>query len=413
MRNTNMTVIEDMGISKEYFELGQEQAKQGKWKKAEEFYRKAIEVKPDFHEAHLHLGDSLKFQGNLDEAINCYIKSNNINPSYKLPYLRIKRTLNNSDISLEQLEIVSQFSEEAFKQEPDNKQIQRLLINSLGALGKVSEAIKYSETITLQNNLATNPEYVKKYWEKGKSKGPDFIIIGFMKCGTTSLYDYILKHPQVLPASQKEIMFFNNQNLLKMGIDWYRSNFPPIPDNSDYVTGEASTLYVQDSATAKRIKDNFPNTKLIVILRNPIKRAISHYHFDTRLFGRKNNLELIINREINNLKKAEDIKKFIDGKSGIISTGLYIYFLEQWMSLFPKEQFLILKTEDLAKNTTTTMNRVFDFLGLADYQIEQFPRKNSGTYDSLDDELQNKLSEFYKPYNQMLEQFLQMNFSWE
>ena len=397
-----------------FFDLGRALAKKSNWDKATSCYQKVIQINPDFHEAYLYLGDIYKSQDNLDEAINYYIKATQIKPNYYLSYVRIKRLIKKTNLSQNQLEKINQLALATIKKYPSNKQVQSILPYSLILLNNIPEAIQKCQEITRHNNLTLKPEFVNNYWSQGKPHGPDFIIVGFMKCGTTSLYDYILQHPRILPASQKEIMFFNDDKLFQLGTDWYLSNFPPIPDKNDYVTGEASTMYVHSSLVAQRLKDFFPETKIIVILRNPVARAISHYFFNAKQGVIKNKtIEKVIDLELNKIAKVTDFSKYLDGKNGIISAGLYVYFLKTWMSIFPKKQFLILETENLAKAPEFLMEKVFKFLGLSNYEISKSPKKNSGSYRGISDELICKISDFYRPHNQLLEEYIGTKFNWE
>ena len=108
---------------------------------------------------------------------------------------------------------------------------------------------------------------------------PEFIVIGAQRCGTTSLYAYLSSHPQVVPAIKKEVHFFD-YNFGK-GLDWYRSHFPRWTPMG--VTGEATPYYMFHPNAAKRVYQVIPQTKLIMLLRNPIDRAYSHYHHEVRL----------------------------------------------------------------------------------------------------------------------------------
>ena len=101
---------------------------------------------------------------------------------------------------------------------------------------------------------------------------PDFIIIGAQMCGTTSLYDYLAKHPNVLLSYVKEIHFFDHS--YNKGLLWYRSFFPLRIIKGKRMTGEASPYYIFHSHSAKRIAKTLPSVKLIVMLRNPVDRSI-------------------------------------------------------------------------------------------------------------------------------------------
>ena len=113
---------------------------------------------------------------------------------------------------------------------------------------------------------------------------PDFIIIGAQKCGTTTLFDLLEQHPLLAPSYKKEIHYFDGGldpriDTFKKGLSWYRGHFPL---KSGKLTFEASPLYLFNSLCAERIKRAVPDVKLIVLLRNPTDRAISHYFHSLR-----------------------------------------------------------------------------------------------------------------------------------
>jgi len=112
---------------------------------------------------------------------------------------------------------------------------------------------------------------------------PNFIIVGFPKCGTTSLYEYLVQHPSILPAFQKEIFFFIWH--AKKGMLWYRANFPTVITKfiqklrkRKFVTGEATPSYLLYPKVARQIHNMNPNTKLIVLMRNPTDKAFSNFN---------------------------------------------------------------------------------------------------------------------------------------
>ena len=96
-----------------------------------------------------------------------------------------------------------------------------------------------------------------------------------------------------------------------------------------------------------------------------------------------------------------------------LGTGIYIDFIHNWMSIFPKEQFLILSTEEFYRNPKTIMKEVFDFLGLLNYNVPEYKKLNLGSYPSISKSMQQKLSNFFRPHNQKLEECLGMKFNWE
>ena len=117
---------------------------------------------------------------------------------------------------------------------------------------------------------------------------PDFVIIGAQKSGTTSLYDFVVRHPDIAPAAKKEMHYFSRR--YGLGELWYRSNFPTNLSRRNFykktnqrrLSGEASPTYIFYPAVPSRMKKILPDVKLIVLLRNPVDRAYSQYHHTMR-----------------------------------------------------------------------------------------------------------------------------------
>ena len=131
---------------------------------------------------------------------------------------------------------------------------------------------------------------------------PDFIIIGSMKCGTTSLYYDICEHPCTLAAAYDEIGFFDSN--FHLGINWYRSMFPRKKQIEDVkqkegtaITGEDTPFYFWKSDVIDRIHEVIPECKLIAILRNPIDRAYSNYQIGVKYGSENLSFEEAINEE--------------------------------------------------------------------------------------------------------------------
>jgi hypothetical protein len=130
---------------------------------------------------------------------------------------------------------------------------------------------------------------------------PNFLIIGAQKSGTTSLYKYVAQHPQVVPAYKKEIYFFNTPQRYGRGLPYYRAHFPtkwamrrpPQPR----LTGEASPEYLFHPLAAERVQAAVPHAKFLVLLRNPVLRAYSHYQHMVRSGQETRTFEQALARE--------------------------------------------------------------------------------------------------------------------
>lgn len=243
---------------------------------------------------------------------------------------------------------------------------------------------------------------------------PHFIIIGAMKCGTSTLYRNLVELPYITPAIKKEVHFFDKK--YELGLDWYRDHFPLLLDyKENYVTGEASPRYIIHPDVPKRVFETMPQVKLIALLRNPIDRAYSHYHHMSRKGKDTLSFEDAITKEMeefnNNMEKALENYKTLS--TSYLTRGVYADQLKRWMNLFPKEQFLILKSEDFFTDPQIGFKQVTDFLDLPNWEYTDHKQWNVGSYSKMEDHLRKRLTEFFRPHNQRLYEFLGRDFGWE
>lgn len=361
------------------------------------------------------LGNDLKEKNQWNEAIAASMKAIEIEPSFSLSYLLLNYIIC-CCTSLKQNElariIASYYQIIQGRLTPSYANV--ALGDILTKQGKITEAITAYKT-GIDKTIYANKKYTNKYIDSPKIYNVNFLIIGMGKAGTSSLYHYLSQHPQILPATAKELHFFNHN--FELGIDWYLAHFPPVPVGGDFLTGEATPWYLSSNNVEKKVFQLFPNIKLIAILRNPIDRAISHYYMNLKLRKEHRSLEGAITSELAILKDITNpnliSEKYWQTESGYLWFGLYIYFLEKWMVLFPREQFLILQSEDLSSQTDKTMKQVYEFLGISNYLLSEYSKINSGAYANISNELRQKLSEFFQPHNQKLEDYLGMEFHWK
>ena len=257
---------------------------------------------------------------------------------------------------------------------------------------------------------------------------PDFYLIGAQKCGTSALYDYLVQHPSIHPCNTKEPRFFDKY--YDRGINWYKSSFPFTFQkkietklfNKKFLTGEATERYFEHPHAPQRIKLVTPKSKFIALLRNPIDRAYSHYNMR---YGSKKEVlsfEQAINSEKDRTKdefdrmlKNEDYYSKDYFHHSYLERGIYVDKLKRWMNVFPKEQFLILNSEDFFKDPHTTYNQVLKFLNLSEWKLDEYKKIGAGNYKhpQIDPQFRKKLIEFFKPYNEDLFKFLGIKFDWD
>lgn len=193
--------------------------------------------------------------------------------------------------------------------------------------------------------------------------GPAFILIGVQKAGTTSTITALNAHPRV-SMLQNEIHFFDNNALYERGITWYKSLFADI-NAAGLVSGEKTPAYCYLRHAVDRIHTNFPHTKLILILREPVQRA--HSEWCMYLSWGKNDAMLTLGPTWRTSMEAlRDTKLSEITANGYwaLQRGFYDEIIEYIWSKFNKNQVHIAIAERVLANPTAEYNRIFDFLGV-------------------------------------------------
>lgn len=241
---------------------------------------------------------------------------------------------------------------------------------------------------------------------------PDFVIIGAQRAGTTSLYSHLTKNPSVIRAQCKEIHYFDvNPHRPRW---WYRAHFPrrsQIEDGFDErrITGEATPRYLYHPGADERLHALLPNAKLIVLLRNPAERALSHYFF---LYGKDaplHELREAVEREAEALVRGVAAT---DRGESYLRRGIYVEQLERWLRLFPRSQMLVLQSERFSAETRETMESVFRFLEIRVDLAVNYRRMHATSYPALDDSLRTWMSDFFRPHNERLFELLGERYDW-
>jgi tetratricopeptide (TPR) repeat protein len=393
-----------------YQRLGDTWSQLKQWEKAIIAYQRAIELNPNAFEIHQKLAQLLQQQQHHQQAIAAYLKAIKLKPYFQWSYLNLWQYL----AQHHQLETALQYYQSAVKKIPNAPLVELNLAEILTRLGKLKAATRHYQKASYKKLKQSHPDIAEQYWNSEQALPPQFIIIGTQKGGTTSLYRYLEQHPQIVPAIRKEIYFWNYHH--RRGLDWYLAHFPQLSSTENWMTGEASPNYLEDQQAPARLFQTFPNIKLIVLLRNPVDRAVSQYHHWIRLNREQQSLETALQLELDYFSfdsgYLEIDQRYWTETSRYLWRGLYVKFMQRWMTIFPKEQFLILRSEDFYTQPEATLTQVFDFLNLPPTSEMNLTPYNQGFYQPMPVELRQKLHSFFQPYNQKLEAFLEMNFHW-
>jgi hypothetical protein len=183
------------------------------------------------------------------------------------------------------------------------------------------------------------------------SRLPNFLMIGAMKTGTTSLWHYLRSHPQVFMSDIKEVMFFDPRHKWNRGLDWYERQFEQAPDDT-VALGEASTSYTKFPTVRdvpNRIASVLPDVKLIYMVRHPVERMQSHYLY-----------------ALSRGKESRPIEQAFAEDPAYLDISRYALQLEQYEPYFGRDQFLLLDSRDLRNDRVETLRKVFGFIGVDD-----------------------------------------------
>lgn len=265
----------------------------------------------------------------------------------------------------------------------------------------------------------------------GKRTAPDYLIIGSKRGGTTSLYNYLLRHPGVMRMFPESRDLKSTDYFFRRGRSeaWYRSHFPTISQRQRKqtelgyapVSGEASPYYCWDPRVAGFAREVAPEVKSILLMREPIRRAWSHYQERVQ-----NGVEPLSFRDAldaEDERLAGERKRMAEDPTyysttfdwyGYRSRGEYLEQIQNWQSHFPPAQLLVLRSEDLYSDTQATFDKVCTFLNLP---IVEMPTRKTfnatwRTTDDVPDEARDQLSGHFATQNARLAQFLGRELDW-
>ena len=251
---------------------------------------------------------------------------------------------------------------------------------------------------------------------------PDFLIIGAAKAGTTSLWHLLRQHPKVIPASRKEVHFFDGGggevDAYTRGPQWYASHFPAIdaiPQGGRLF--EASPRYIFDPRVPKRLRAVIPDVKLVIMLRDPVERAISHYFHSIRMGVEHLGIRDAMRLERDRLKESIGACRYKSHSFIHHSYQLRGHYLDQitrFTNLFPPDQLLMIQSESLFADCAPVLRSVFEFVGVdPGFLPPNTSPKNIGyNRNQIPEDLYDDLRLYFQPLNHELYRFLDRDFGW-
>lgn len=246
---------------------------------------------------------------------------------------------------------------------------------------------------------------------------PDFAVVGPIKSGSSDLVTQLLLHPCVLPPLAKEIYSSEPEN--------WRIFYPTVKERHRIelqhrmaITGFLAP-FLHMYWMAERFSVACPNAKVIILLRDPVMRAYSHWKWDVLLGG----------KAVSQLEYYSTFERFVDATlecfpddpmdsiSGFpfLESGIYTRAVQMWLSRFGPQRTLVLNVADYFHDRTQVLGRVLDFLGLPPFVIQEADKpvnRNPLKTDPMSARTRAQLAEFYAPHNQRLYDLLGMSFDW-
>lgn len=245
----------------------------------------------------------------------------------------------------------------------------------------------------------------------GARRLPDTIVIGAQKAGTTTLYDALVLNPKVTGSYFKEVHFFDTD--YDRGVDWYALNFPPksaIPDDNRVI--EASPYYLFHPDVPARISNFDPEAKILAILRDPVARALSHYHHEHR----KGFEPIATPREAfaaeAHRMAATKPGEFAHRHYSYVSRGLYARQLKPWFDAFGQDGIHVSFLEEVVADRQKAFDEVAKFLEIPSHTYPDL-KSNSGEYRPMDTEEERDLTDYFRDDVAELEELLGRQVPWE
>jgi hypothetical protein len=233
------------------------------------------------------------------------------------------------------------------------------------------------------------------------------VIIGAQRAGTTSLTQWIYSQPHVAPALHRELHFFDIN--YGKGLDWYRSNFPI--RRKGQLTGESTPYMLFHPLAPERAAQDLPaSTRFIVLLRDPVERAISHYWLNRRRDQETESFRTAIEREPERLAGQEEVirggrRSYNHQRFSYATRGQYAEQLVRWFDHVGRDRMLVVQSEEVFASPEAA-DGILTWLGLPPSALP-FPKGNEAVrHEESDADVTAGLQKHFGPHNRALEDLL-------
>lgn len=186
---------------------------------------------------------------------------------------------------------------------------------------------------------------------------PNFFILGARRSGTASLAHYLGQHPAIAFTEPRDPYYFQRDDLYAQGIEFYIRSFCRESGTHQWLGEASSSYFAYPQIVGPRLRSLYGDTplKFIVILREPVSRAWSHYLACVHHGFEKRDFATAL---------AAEAKEPLESESRYFAEGRYASLIQEWQPYYPLDSFLLLLSEDLAANPLAQVLRVFMWLGV-------------------------------------------------
>jgi hypothetical protein len=244
---------------------------------------------------------------------------------------------------------------------------------------------------------------------------PDALIIGAQKCGTSSLHYYLTQHSGVIAPLRKEVHYFDLN--FERGTKWYRAHFGRLGASGTNL--DSSPYYLFHPLVAQRARALLPDARLIALLRDPVRRAYSHYWHERDKGREQLSFEDALAAEPERVARAGErlaageIRASRDHQHfSYLARGRYAEQLERWLALYPPQQLLVLRFEALVQDPLGVLNQALAFLGLPPMSEARLEPRNTRQYPAMDPATTERLRAYFEPESRRLEALLGQPRGW-
>ena len=366
---------------------------------AKKALRRSCRDGSSFAAASYHLGLLHRSTGEFDQAARWLLRSlkRDANPAHVHTVLQYCRCSN------DMLRPIVRFYEQLHRRHPERTlPLQQLSLYQQ----RQGDLIQAGKTAQKAVRLELGPKTSLLADEDLAPTPPDFLVLGVPKGGTTSLFAWLREHPQIWGHPRKELHFFDGD--YHLGEAWYCAQFPRFQNDSGILRGEATPNVFSHPEAPARVTQLIPDVKTMVLLRDPLERAVSWVQHLQRLEGLKGSVESWLSQELESLQSLDADTLARSGRigTGALQDSLYDIHLQRWRSSLPSsQQLLVISSERLFSQPSLQLSEVLGFLGL-DSDPEPWMRAwvarnvNPGRRSTLPKALESELRSFLQNYCQ-------------